>query len=1081
MGLLALDPMQRTATAALAHDVFFAWWHEAERPLDLCPQGSLSGRPYLCTPAFVGRKRELEQARHFLRETLDYQVPELLRAPELTAQAQSSNVTLLPSSLLTLSGAPGTGKSRLLGEIVELALARDALVLQGQCISGIGAAFQSLGPVLTKLRAAHERMPLASFSGEHEASYAERVRESERMPRESDPAYESLGQRSASRDEERIRAEAARRFAMAQATARLLSVARRRPVVIVQEDSQWSDESSTATLGYLMRGVAQARALGHPARVAFLLTFRPESADNALSHIDRLLALQAELERPPTALTLSGLSPPETIELACSLLRVNETAELADLCELLFQRDSTPLFVEQTLRFLVDDDLLTRGMQLVRPDGKPRWSGTYRFDCTLVASGRRPLNVHDAVGMNVEHLSAGTTKLLPYAAACGREFELDLVASACGYEPIEALDFLDEAVAAGILGEVDELTPSDAAARVHERRFVFRHDRYREAIYQQLSDDTRRACHASLADALVALRGRVHAVAEVLSRHYEASGQDGLAYEQALAAAELAHAQQAFDRAADLYQRAVMLSARAGVQVPRSLREALARAALSAGLHPLAATQLEVLVADPRQSDEQRWDVSLRLAELEYLQQHYGSAIEPLERLLRSLGEFVPETRAAKNFGLARNLARIVLCAAIPGLVARASPAEPELTEIRARAWYALAECNHFVNFSDTLFAATSLGRLAVREGRHAFTAPALAVLVYAFAGQGLHRLSRAYGALTEEALAHEARASGGAELAHASARAMAHLLLSCGRLCRGELGKASEHALVADLGRGLSFAREAADPQRRWLILRVATFAQLLSGRLEAYGVLNEYLIESAHTSRLTHVANVSRDLTRAWTFDCAGDLHASVSAWEAARATASQAGSHLELLVASARRSFLLSLSERASSAHVAMKLAEQAQEAMSSWLEGGFSTCADWPLSQGLATLALVALRTGGKGLNKGGTLRALCAWRCRGNRLETPLYLAACALIELSRGRTHAAERRLNEARLTAEREGMIMQLLDVYRLAARAYPSNSAEALHYAAQALRLSEAMARVRSPSLAELLEGEMGPRVSA
>src|SRR5204863_3777408 len=111
----------------------------------LAAQPPPRGKPYLSTPRFVGRDRELAEVRAFLRATLGFQP---------AAATPDTPAAPLPAQVLVLRGEPGVGKSRLLGQIHREAHALDGpspLVLVGQCVRGGGGPYHSLNALLEAL------------------------------------------------------------------------------------------------------------------------------------------------------------------------------------------------------------------------------------------------------------------------------------------------------------------------------------------------------------------------------------------------------------------------------------------------------------------------------------------------------------------------------------------------------------------------------------------------------------------------------------------------------------------------------------------------------------------------------------------------------------------------------------------------------------------------------------------------------------------------------------------------------------------------------------------------------------------
>ena len=135
---------------------------------------------------------------------------------------------------LTVSGEPGIGKTRLLGELCERAAARDHLVLVGRgaelerelpfgiWVAALDDHVAALGPIR-----------LEGLVGDRAAELA-RV-----LPSAGEAALGGL-------QDERFRAHRAVR-------ALLQALAEKRPVVLVLDDAHWADEASVELVAHLLR------------------------------------------------------------------------------------------------------------------------------------------------------------------------------------------------------------------------------------------------------------------------------------------------------------------------------------------------------------------------------------------------------------------------------------------------------------------------------------------------------------------------------------------------------------------------------------------------------------------------------------------------------------------------------------------------------------------------------------------------------------------------------------------------------------------------------------------------------------
>ncbi len=93
---------------------------------------------------------------------------------------------------------------------------------------------------------------------------------------------------------------------------------------------------------------------------------------------------------------------------------------------------------------------------------------------------RIPESVREAIGNRLDRLSPETNEILTIAAVIGREFQLQLLARAADIEPLELLDWLEEAVQAGVLDELEQ--PGN---------YRFSHALIQETLYSELTTGRR--------------------------------------------------------------------------------------------------------------------------------------------------------------------------------------------------------------------------------------------------------------------------------------------------------------------------------------------------------------------------------------------------------------------------------------------------------------------------------------------------------------------------------------------------------------------------------------------------------------
>ncbi len=235
------------------------------------------------------------------------------------------------------------------------------------------------------------------------------------------------------------------------------------PVVITLDDLQWIDESSASLLHYVVRKV---RA---PSAVLFVCAARSgELPDNvAATGMLRELRNDGRLQE----IVLSPLGAQESADLVRAIDPSLDSAELASRSE------GNPLFLVELAR--------------------------------AHASGSvdREQGLEALISTQLERLSVASRDLLPWAAALGRSFTIDVLAR------VASLDAPDMLTALGELEQRRILKP------IGDEGYDFVHDLIRQTAYAGISQPRRKLLHRHIAHFLGPIVDSDDAAANELARH----------------------------------------------------------------------------------------------------------------------------------------------------------------------------------------------------------------------------------------------------------------------------------------------------------------------------------------------------------------------------------------------------------------------------------------------------------------------------------------------------------------------------------------------------------------------------------
>jgi predicted ATPase/class 3 adenylate cyclase len=426
--------------------------------------------------------------------------------------------------LVTISGPPGVGKSRLVKEFVDTVRGRGQLLI-GRCLSyGDSATYW---PMMQIVRQAAD-IAAADPPGPAHARLASLVAGEDHADRVTLRLAQLLG----------LSAGEGPPGDTSWALCRLLEAqARRRPLIVVIDDLHWAEP----TLLEIIESVAGLRDV--PLMLVCLA--RPE-----------LLERRPDWPRGTRALNsfsvlLSPLNETEGKEFITHLLRGKELDAKAQ-AHIIRMADGYPLFVEELLVVLREQGVLQER------DG--RWVAA--SDLTAV---QMPPSVQAVVAIRLEGLSPQERALLERAAVVGEQFhEADLVELSSDEPAPEKLkpdelrrhtQELRARIARNLrvltAKELVRIDPSPAMMSPLETEpglsYRFRHILIRDAIYQAIDEGTRAELHERYASWLERTAGNRLAVYEEfvgyhLERAYlyrrETKGEDRITRELAGRAGE---------------------------------------------------------------------------------------------------------------------------------------------------------------------------------------------------------------------------------------------------------------------------------------------------------------------------------------------------------------------------------------------------------------------------------------------------------------------------------------------------------------------------------------------------------------
>jgi ABC-type transport system substrate-binding protein/class 3 adenylate cyclase len=448
-------------------------------------------------------------------------------------------------AIVTLTGEPGIGKSRLKSE------ARERFRDRVRFIEGHAVSYAQEIPYWPLRELLRDWLELGSSDPEARVRLELRAGLASALSQESEEVYPFLAtalglplERELAQRLHEISRESLQQQTFDAVYRLACALARERPLCIVLEDLHWADEATLALLEELL-SASEEEAL------ALVLSYRTENEHGALDladrarrrHRHRFVEIElAPLPRDLAFVLASGAAGAELPKTVAALL-----AE---------RSGGNPFFLEEALR-----DLVERGV-LRRENGRLELTG--EAEDVVV-----PTAVQEALQARLDRLDPEAREVISVASVVGRSFGTPLLEQLVPPEHVRT--------ALPALQRLDLV--------VEERRrpapeYRFRHGLVQEVAYGRLVETRRRDLHRVVGEALESLhRDSPEEVYGLLAGHFSAADDPERAVEYLLKAGDAARAVYAEDEAVDLYRRALAFMKRTGDQA--RARETLLKVALT--------------------------------------------------------------------------------------------------------------------------------------------------------------------------------------------------------------------------------------------------------------------------------------------------------------------------------------------------------------------------------------------------------------------------------------------------------------------------------------------------------------------
>jgi DNA-binding winged helix-turn-helix (wHTH) protein/predicted ATPase len=383
--------------------------------------------------------------------------------------------------IVFVSGEAGIGKSALADTFLDqLRAAYSAGIAHGQCLDhhGVGEPYLPLIEALIRLAGGQDGTRVKQILSTQAPSWLAQM-----------PSLWTPSERSALE----ARSRPTRERMMRELTLAVEAIAADSPLVLKLEDIHWSDASTLDWIAHVARR-------SEPTRLMVLATFRPADAAATRAGLAGLMT-ELALHRWCSEIPLNPLSL-QAIEayLKAHLGDDHGRMEMREMADLLLERTGgNPLFMTSIVS------------QLVQQEAPARMPGA------LVSI---PRNARRFIDQQIDELGESDRNLLTAASVIRREFATAAVAAVTEID-VERV----ESTCAGLARQGVFIVAAGTTAWPDGTRtelYSFRHDLYRELLYDRMPATRRALSHSRVGRRLeAAWTGKLDMIASELAEHFE--------------------------------------------------------------------------------------------------------------------------------------------------------------------------------------------------------------------------------------------------------------------------------------------------------------------------------------------------------------------------------------------------------------------------------------------------------------------------------------------------------------------------------------------------------------------------------
>jgi serine/threonine protein kinase len=545
-----------------------------------------------------------------LREALPENRTEMFvgREPHLRALHEAfAAVRSGQSSIVFVHGHSGMGKSALVRCFAnDLIKGAEAVVLRGRCYERESVPYKAFDDIIDALSRYMVRLPAEEAAELLPRNVHSLARLFPVLKRVRAVAHARVPLHQTDDPQEM------RNQAFGALKDLLLRLSDWQPLVINIDDLQWADMDSARLLSYLL-------GPPEPPPVLFVGVYRRDEAHTS-AFLRQVLA-DARLNTTSTLhLAVDALSSAETKRLTGELLFGHPDAAAPLIDAITTESEGVPFFIGELSRHV--------------------------YSHLIAGAPAPPVSLQHVISARLRELSEGSARLLEVLSVAARPLEQGVALEAAGRSASDRAAFQE--LRAARMVRTRGTRESDFAETYH--------DRVRDAVVERLAPERVREIHARLARTS---ENWGVGEPEQLVVHYTEAGEGGRAGETAIHAAAAAADKLAFDRAADLYRKAIELLPTSDRDRRRQLQMRLGESLANAGRGAQSAEAY--LEAAQELSDAGARHLKRKAAQQLLASGRFQTGRELAAELLDKAGHPYPETNATLRLAYTWTRSRIAM------------------------------------------------------------------------------------------------------------------------------------------------------------------------------------------------------------------------------------------------------------------------------------------------------------------------------------------------------------------------------------------------------------------------------------